>query len=310
MVPIDVRSKQDVVATDIRLGAGAWSSLISPFGAELTSLRHDEAGEFIWQAGDDSWRRQAPLLFPTIGRYPDGLVRIGSAALALPPHGFAPVRSFTVLEQHEASCRMELVDDDETRALYPFAFRLTVDFVLGADGLDMTIEVHNPSADTVLPFMLGGHPGFVWPLPGAGEAEAHRLWFSETEQSQMVVLAGAADAGDRTFSFDGRVAEPAKMDFFGLTHALSPVRSDRVTFGTEAVHVALSYEGFANLAIWRRDTAPFLCLEPWTNLPIAVDRPTQFADLPDIERLEPGRSRRFSMRIAPGGTKLGGAPQS
>lgn len=295
---------------NIRLEAGELTCAVSPVGSELTSLFHGNAGEFIWQADDDSWRRQAPLLFPTIGRYPEGMVCIGPAELTLPPHGFAPARSFAVVEQHEASCRMELVDDPETRALYPFAFRLTVDFVLGAGGLDISIEVYNPSADTVLPFMLGGHPGFVWPLPGAGEAEAHRLWFSETEQSPMVVLAGATDAADRAYGFDGSVAEPAKMDFFGLTHALSPVRSERVTFGTEAMHVALSYEGFANLAIWRRDTAPFLCLEPWTNLPIAVDKPTQFADLPDIERLVPGRSRRFSMRIAPGGTKLGGAPQS
>jgi galactose mutarotase-like enzyme len=205
---------------------------------------------------------------------------------------------------------MMLAADAETRTLYPFDFQLTVDFVLDAGGLDMHIAVNNPSRDTVLPFMLGGHPGFAWPLPQAGDVETHRLSFSAVEHSPMRVLGQRLGPDDGAVRFEGRVIDPSDMDFHGLTHALSPVRSDRVTFGTDDVHVALSYEGFANLAIWRRDRAPFLCLEPWTNLPIAVSEATQFADLPDIERLAPGESRRFAMRIAPGGTRLDAGWQS
>ena len=94
------------------------------------------------------------------------------------------------------------------------------------------------------------------------------------------------------------------MEFRGITHVLSPVHSDSVTFGTEHVHLTLGFEGFDTLAIWRRDTAPFLCLEPWTSLPISVAVPTQFADLPELVQLDPGASRRFAMRFAPGGNEI------
>ncbi|WP_240230852.1 hypothetical protein [Devosia lacusdianchii] len=294
----------------IPLRAGQLTAAISPIGAEITSLHHDGVGELMWPGSEDSWHRQAPLLFPIIGRYPDDLVLVGDGLLNLPPHGFAPDSTFAVAQQSEAACRLVLADDARTWAVYPYAFRLTVDFALDERGLTMAIEVHNPSTEAALPFMLGGHPGFAWPLPAAGNASDHRLGFSRREASPMLVLSGAPLSDDRSYGFDGQVAWPADIDFFSLTHALSPVSSEMVTFGTEAVNVALSFEGFETLALWRRDTSPFLCLEPWTNLPIAATEPTHFEDLPEMIRLAPGASRRFAMRIVPGGTKLGAASQS
>jgi galactose mutarotase-like enzyme len=291
------------MAGAVMLRCGALTAEISPVGAEIRSLRHAGIGEFIWQASTDSWRRQSPVLFPIIGRYPRGLVTIGGAPLDMTPHGFAPDLEFALVGATAKSCDLELCSGPVTRASYDFDFRLSVRHELRETGLRSSFTVTNPSETQTLPFMIGGHPGFCWPLPQAGARESHSLRFAEQEQLSTSVLSGIERArpGQR---FDGQQLCPSEMDFVGKTHALIGLNSRAVTFGTEQVFVTLSYEGLGNLALWTRDEAAFLCLEPWSNMPMFVDTPTEMADLADMTLLPAGQSITFSIEIALGGTRL------
>ena len=94
------------------------------------------------------------------------------------------------------------------------------------------------------------------------------------------------------------------MDFIGKTHALIGVNSRAVTSGTDKVFVKLAYEGLGNLALWAQDKAPFFCIEPWSNMLIFVEAPTEMSEVEDITLLPPGQSMTFSMDITLGGTAL------
>ncbi len=83
---------------------------------------------------------------------------------------------------------MQLRDNAATRALYPFGFALEVDYTLSPTSLAANFTVHNLGAEA-LPYALGLHPGFVFPLAG-GAPQAHEVVFDEERF--------AASSSDRT----------------------------------------------------------------------------------------------------------------
>ena len=130
--------------------------------AELKSLR--QAGtEFIWQADPQWWNFSAPRLFLIVGRIPDGRIAHDECTLTIPPHGFARDLPFSVLEAAPSQVTLRLATDAQTRAIYPFAFELTVSFKLGDSGLEQRLAVCNH--DTVpMPASFGFHPCCRWPV--------------------------------------------------------------------------------------------------------------------------------------------------
>ena len=119
---------------------GATTAVINAHGAELTSLRDAEGTEYIWQAGP-AWPRHAPVLFPIVGRLAGDQLRHGDRAYRLTQHGFARDRAFAFLDRAADSCRLVLIDDSETRALYPFAFRFELSYALA--GGELAIDIHH-----------------------------------------------------------------------------------------------------------------------------------------------------------------------
>ena len=103
-----------------------------------------------------------------------------------------------------------LHEDTETRAAYPFAFRLEIAFALDDDALETTFTVANPGRE-VLPASLGAHPAFVWPLVEGVDKEAHVLEFAEPETAPVHRLDGGL-----------LKPEPEPTPIAGQTLALDP----------------------------------------------------------------------------------------
>ena len=104
---------------------------IAPKGAELTSFVATATGlEYLWQADPAHWGRHAPVLFPIVGRLPDDTFLHQGQAYHLPQHGFARDREFTVLRHSATEAVLQLADDAASRAVYPFAFELTITYTL------------------------------------------------------------------------------------------------------------------------------------------------------------------------------------
>lgn len=288
----------------IQLKAGPLTARISRRGTELISLRHVDMGEIMWQARTNHWRRQSPVLFPLIGSCPKDMIMTEEGFLDLPMHGLAPMADFEVADRTPARCRLLLRSDDSSLRKYPYPFLLAVDWRLHPTGINMAMTVTNPSPDHVLPFMIGAHPGFSWPLPGVGDKDRHRLEIEGMTSSETSLLPAHYSKRPGHPIRNGSML-PAEMDFAGPTHVLPFIQDGTVRFGTDHGAITLSHKGFDHLAFWTVPGADFLCIEPWSNLPIDVQHATPLNVLPNISRISPKARRQFRLDIGlttPGGT--------
>ena len=119
--------------------------------------------EGIALAGREAWPRHSPLLFPIVGRLKNDELHHRGKTYPMTQHGFARDHRFEWLEREANSCKLVLTDNAETRARYPFAFRLEVTCRWKGAELDVAFEVTNTGKE-MLPASIGAHPAFNWPL--------------------------------------------------------------------------------------------------------------------------------------------------
>ncbi len=287
-----------------RIGSDGLSVVIAAEGAELQSLRDSSGEELLWQAGPE-WPRRAPILFPTVGRLAGDTLRHEGGTYRMTQHGFARDSLFEWVERSERRAALRLTDSEASRRLYPFPFRLDVSYAAEDAALTMIAEVTNVSSETILPFCIGAHPGFRWPLVDGVEKEAHVLEFEarETGPSRSVIdgLLGAA----KELPFDGRVL-PLTPELFRNDALVMPgVASRSVRYvaktaeGAEARALTISWSGYEDLGVWSAPAgAPFLCVEPWRGMASPVDWDGPFVEKPGVVRLPPGASMAFEWRVA------------
>lgn len=287
------------------------SAEIDAHGAELCSLRPAGGAELVWQGGD-AWKRHAPVLFPIVGRLNNDRLSFAGRTYEMPQHGFARDRDFERVASDERSCSFALEDDEASRAIYPFRFRLTVAYALDGDTLGVTYTIANPGEEALFA-SIGAHPAFCWPLVPGTDKSAHRLVFDTNENGPVRAL-------DQGLMRHAPVDSPLGG---GTTLALDPalfgndavimqrIASRWVRFEApagasgEATSVRIGWEGFDRLALWSRPegegTADFLCIEPWSGNADPVGFEGEFQSKPGILRIAPGDALERRMTITPAG---------
>ncbi|MEJ0019874.1 MAG: aldose 1-epimerase family protein [Acetobacteraceae bacterium] len=279
------------------LSNGTLSAEVKADGAELCSLCDAAGTEFLWQAAP-VWPRHAPVLFPIVGRLKDDTLRHDGRTYRLTQHGFARDRRFAWLSRSATSCRLVLHEDAETRAMYPFAFRLEIAFSLDDDTLEQSFTVTNPGRE-VLPASLGAHPAFVWPLVDDLDKASHALEFEVPETGPIRRLTGGLLRP---------APEPSPIDGYRLALAPALFADDAVILpepastsvrycapGAPAVEVA--WQGFRQLGIWSREGGDFVCIEPWYGMASPSDFDGEFRDKPGLMLIPPGERETLTLRI-------------
>jgi len=271
------------------IGNGRLIAQIDSLGAQLHSLQLDGT-EYLWGAGDP-WNWSAPVLFPLISGLPGDELQHNGQRYAIPSHGFARRTQWAVT----GPARFELAATDATRAQYPFEFRLEVEFSV-TDRLTVTHTVHN-DGDEPLPYLLGGHPAFVWPLPGA--TGDHEVTWQQGGETMRQAVGGLRPGRIPSPAIDGRLV--LQKHYFAedalLFDDLSPKAVSYTAPG--AARLTMSYDDFAVLGIWSKSQgADFVCLEPWTGYPAPQGFDDDITDLPGIELLPVGESRTVGYSIA------------
>lgn len=286
----------------LTIGNGTLSAAVSTHGAELASIRTADGAEWLWQGDPAWWTGRAPVLFPIVGRVENGIITVGGRPYPITTHGFARGSDFDVAESKPEALRLRLVDSDATRTQYPFAFRLDLVFAVEGGTLIARAEVTNAGTGR-MPFSLGFHPAFRWPLPG-GEGMPHRVRLEKPEEPPTVRLGEklmTAPGHQPTVFRNGRYA-PAAGDFAGDAVILDGLASRAATFGVDGgPEVAVTFADFPTLGIWQKPGAPYLCLEPWQGLTPLLGASEAIEDRPGIVWLEPGATRSFTMTITPRG---------
>ncbi|SHI54317.1 Galactose mutarotase [Roseomonas rosea] len=283
-----------------RFGDESLTATVSEAGAELHSLQDAAGSEWLWQAGPE-WPRRAPLLFPVVGRLPGDVLRHQGRAHRMTQHGFARDRRFEWLRRDRAGCTLRLRDDEATRAAYPFPFTLDVTWAVADGVLSCTVLVSNPGAG-LLPFSLGAHPAFAWPLPGASSAEGHTLSFPGSGLETLAarrLTGGLLNAAETIPLRCGALALlPALFERDAIVlPAFSGRRLHYAAPGGAALKI--EWEGYGDLGLWSKPGAAFLCLEPWCGTAAPLGWDGEFMQKPDITHLAPGASRLFRWAVRP-----------
>ncbi|MDR7037708.1 galactose mutarotase-like enzyme [Methylobacterium sp. BE186] len=284
----------------VELGASDGSTArIALTGAEPVSWR---AGgrEYLWSGDPEHWNRHAPWLFPVVGASAGGLIRAGGNTYPMAQHGFSRDLTFAVVERRDDAVTLRLTDGDETRAHYPFAFRLDITARIRPAGLDFTVTVGNPGG-TALPYAVGFHPAFPWPFAGgtraAGGGYAVEFEAAETPRVPEVGAGGLLVREEREVPLDGRLL-PLDPALFTEALVFRNARSRWLRFaGPEGAAIRMAVEDFPHLAVWTKPTAPFLSLECWTGHADWAGFAGTLAERDSQRSLPPGASARHAVRL-------------
>ncbi len=273
-------------------------AVVSPLGAELKAWSVD-GRDLLWPGDPAWWSGSAPVLFPIVGWARDGMIRVDGVDRPMGVHGFAAASRFREVGRDEASCTLELAADAGTRALYPFAFRLAVTHTLTTAGLSTELAVSN-QGDRPMPYALGLHPGFRWPLSG-DRRDGHAVVFAEAEKPSVPVIAPGGLFSDERRSVPLQGKHLVLTDAVFAAEALCFLDARSTSWSLEApdgARLTMALDGFPHLALWSKPGAPFVCLEAWTGHGDPVGFAGDLADKPSMRLLAPGASDRVAMNLA------------
>ena len=288
----------------VRIGNGRLSGAINPFGAELSHLADAAGRELMTDADPAFWTGRAPILFPVIGVTGGGVIRLDGREYPMAKHGFARHSLFEVAAAGDDAATFALQDSEETRAAYPFAFRLEIAFRLDGDTLSVEATIANRGAKeegAAMPAQFGFHPAFAWPLPFGRDRAAHHIVFDADEPGRLREIApdGMIAAETRPSPLDGgRVLRLRDALFEHDALVWDPVASQGVTYGADAgPRLRVAFPDTPRLGIWTKPGARFVCIEPWHGIADPASFTGDFRDKPGVFEVAPGDTARIAMSV-------------
>ena len=152
-------------------------------GAELTSVKKDGI-EYLWH-GREYWKRNAPILFPIVGRLVNDEVEIEGNKYSMGQHGFARDMEFLEVESGNDFVTYLLRYNEETLKKYPYKFELYVSYKLIENFIEVEYRVKNVDDKNIM-FCIGGHPGFAWPIADGEKFEDYYIKFEKKETQKYI----------------------------------------------------------------------------------------------------------------------------
>ncbi|HDM9805568.1 TPA: aldose 1-epimerase family protein [Listeria monocytogenes] len=261
-------------------------------GAELTRIFHKDTGlEYLWKADSKFWGRHSPVLFPTVGRLVEDTYLVDGKPYHLGQHGFARDRDFQVVEQTEKSVRFELDADEDSLAVYPYKFKLSIIYTIEKNTVAVSYEVENTDNKRIY-FSIGAHPAFNLPLTDGTTFEDYYLDFGTEENLETLCLEGPYRSGEIKKVVDEAARYlPLNYDLFKndalifetLKQKEMTIKSDKTPH-----FVKVSFPEFPFVGVWTAKAGtPFLCIEPWYGIADGAGESVELRDKAGIEHLEP-----------------------
>ncbi|EQB1420970.1 aldose 1-epimerase family protein [Listeria monocytogenes] len=261
-------------------------------GAELTRIFHKDTGlEYLWNADSKFWGRHSPVLFPTVGRLVEDTYLVDGKPYHLGQHGFARDRDFQVIEQTEKSVRFELDADEDSLAVYPYKFKLSIIYTIEKNTVAVSYEVENTDNKRIY-FSIGAHPAFNLPLTDGTTFEDYYLDFGTEENLETLCLEGPYRSGEIKKVVDKPAQYlPLSYDLFkndalvfeALKQKEMTIKSDKTPH-----FVKVSFPEFPFVGVWTaKPGTPFLCIEPWYGIADGAGESVELRDKAGIEHLEP-----------------------
>lgn len=290
----------------IIIGDKKLTAQIDPLGAQLHSLKLGSQ-EYLWQGDPSAWKRQAPVLFPFVGRLKDDQFMYQDRIYHLTQHGFARDQMFSVVQHNTHQVIFELRDSEQTRRVFPFSFILDITYTIQNGKLNVEYQVSNPSHEGTLIYAIGAHPGFNVPLEDGHQFSSMMVQFSPAKAYSRINLVAPGPYSD--------LNHPQRIDFtqpLNLSHDL--FKNDAIVVNTNNAPVnvtvtdsegkhGVEVDTFNNkfIGLWSPypAQAQLLCIEPWWGIADSVDSDGQLIHKAAMSRLAPEQEEMYQFAIKP-----------
>lgn len=271
---------------------------ISALGAEMQRITTAQGDELLWDGQEAFWTGRAPLLFPIVGKAPDDLVSVNGQEGAMKQHGFARRSMFDLVFHDSDEALFRLTDTADSRAVYPCSFQLDAHYQISGACLKNSVTVRN-TGDRVMPFGMGFHPAFVWPLPGA-QGRPHTIALKGGGAPDLCRLEGglfSAQAHPSPFAGGQMTLDHSQFEEDAMIFPRGA--SEGLRYSAEGARYALdfAFTNTPNLGIWSKPDAPFVCIEPWHGMAAYQGAGNDIAYRPDSVLLQPGEAIDFAYEV-------------
>ena len=194
-----------------------------------------------------------PILFPICGRLSGDTYTLDGKAYRMLQHGLARRMPWSVestATENGAALRLSLDSDAQTKASFPFDFRLEFEYRLAGDELVIAQSYYNNSQEP-MPFYPGLHPYFA--------AANKELWQLRVPAEHCHDLL----SGERRDVSEAPDWQAAEQNFIysGLSSGMSGQFAALLRDDGTAISIGYSRE-FRRLVFWTLGDQLFICLEP------------------------------------------------
>lgn len=243
---------------------------VAALGAEMQTLATRDGRNWLWSGDATFWTGRSPILFPMVGRAPMDVISVDNNRYQMGQHGFARRSAFTLVEEWRERCTYRLVSSESTLAMYPFDFQLDIEHRLEGRAVVVTAELTN-TGKMPMPYGLGFHPAFAWPLPG-GEGQPHEITLDNGGEPDLLRLSGGLVVPEPLPSPFEEGKLTLRHDYFDSDAMIFPegAGAGAVYGAANGPSVHFTWENLPNFALWTKPGAGFICLEPWQGTAAVV----------------------------------------
>lgn len=276
---------------------------VDTLGAQMMSIRSADGCEYLWQGDPVCWADRSPVLFPFIGRLTNNSYRYMGKVYPMGIHGFAAASEFACEQICTDKMVLSLTQNEETLLQYPFDFQFSVTYALRENVVAVTYSVKNNSAQ-IMPFGIGGHPGFRVPLEKGESFEDYELVFSAPCRPDRVGFTPAVylSGNDEAYLLHDEKRLPLRHGLFDDDAIILKNMAREVTLcsgkSDRAVKVSYPFMPYLGIWHWPKTDAPYVCIEPWSSLPSRQDVVEELSCKSDLVHLAPGKIYENTWTVA------------
>ncbi len=248
---------------------------ISSNGAELQSIYNKQnLIEYLWNGNPNYWAKKSPVLFPIVGGLKNNQYHYNGKTFVLNRHGFARENEFEVVQVSNTIVQFILSSSDKTKAIYPFDFKLTIEYRIEKNKLFTKYIVQNLTADEMY-FSIGAHPAFKVPLDEHTKFEDWYVEFNSIENAAIFPLTndGLLEINPNTFFQNTNHLQLKKELFYKDALVFKDLKSSTVSLKSTSSKIGLTMQffDFNFFGIWSAKNADFICLEPWCGIADSIN---------------------------------------
>lgn len=199
-----------------------------------------------------------PVLFPSVGKLTDDCFYLYGKPHTIPIHGLVRNAAWQIADRQTQECARLDVFLENTQAMlaqYPFPFSLRFSYCL--NGSSLTIhQAYKNTGERPMPAAFGFHPYFL-----LSNKQTARLEISASQYLDMQTGLTCPYSGEI------RLNQPEELGWLFLN-----VTAPQAILHDDAGSVKIAFQApFRHLLVWTLPNAPFVCIEPWTAKPDALN---------------------------------------